>query len=77
MLTLLEIKHAVTVFLDAHISSYMHSLFPVQFILCSRRSDNKARRSDGGERELNRTLGKRREKKEGRLVFPLFLFFPL
>ena len=27
------------------------------------------------ERELNRTLGKRREKKEGRLVFPLF--FPL
>ena len=29
------------------------------------------------ERELHRTLGKRREKKEGRLVFPLFLFFPL
>ena len=29
------------------------------------------------ERELNRTLGKRREKKEERLVFPLFLFFPL
>ena len=29
------------------------------------------------ERELNRTLGKRREKKEGRLVFPLFCFFPL
>ena len=27
------------------------------------------------ERELNRTLGKRREKKEGRLVFPLFCIF--
>ena len=27
------------------------------------------------ERELNRTLGKRREKKEGRLVFPAFFVF--
>ena len=29
------------------------------------------------ERELNRTLRKRREKMEGRLVFSLFSFFPL
>ena len=64
----------LSVFPDAHISSYMHSLFPVQFILCSRCSDNKARRSDGGER-VKSYAGKTTGKKGGETCLPSFFVF--
>ena len=52
----------------------MHSLFPVQFILCFRRSDNKARRSDGGER-VKSYAGKTTGKKGGETCLPSFFNF--